>query len=168
MFRQGWRYFDDQPQRTDETCTYHNGSYTGDWQAHKRHGQGLRLYTSGGGYKGGWVNGKRHGYGFRRYADGGWFEGGWVKGKRHGPGLRMYPNGRYVTGRWWGGVPPPLPPLSGEFTLPLRAESSEFTLPLRAESSVFTLPLSAFTPYGGQGGCNPHGAGGVYPPPVFS
>jgi hypothetical protein len=101
-----WRYFDDLPDNIGFTKTYRNGSYTGDWYAGRRHGQGIRIYRCAGhkgavsGYKGSWRNGRRHGWGLRRYADGGWFEGFFAYGQRHGPGVRQYANGQQKRATW--------------------------------------------------------------------
>ena len=98
-----WRYYDALPDNTGQTQQYRNGSYTGDWYAGRRHGQGIRLYRKGGGYKGAWRNGLRHGFGLRCYTDGSWFEGYFTYGVRHGPGVRYYPNGHQRADTWWRG-----------------------------------------------------------------
>lgn len=58
----------------------------------KRHGRGVRLWSSGNRYDGHWVDGKMQGFGTMHYADGSVYEGAWEADQPHGRGTRVYGN----------------------------------------------------------------------------
>jgi hypothetical protein len=68
------------PQQGPGTHTFVDGSYTGEFQAGKRHGQGKMIYLADSSYEGAWAKDKKHGYGVLSSASG----NGCV---RHGRGM---------------------------------------------------------------------------------
>jgi hypothetical protein len=74
-------------------------TYTGQWLAGKKHGEGEEICTSGRSYVGGWRNGLFHGKGILKTAHGSVYDGTFHTGTQHGFGTITTADGSYV-GQW--------------------------------------------------------------------
>lgn len=63
------------------TYTNREGTYVGEWEQGKFHGQGTHVYRKGGVYVGEWRAGQYHGRGTYIYASGTTYVGQWENGK---------------------------------------------------------------------------------------
>ena len=84
--------------------TYDDGSkYSGEWQANKRHGEGIYIYATGNKYKGQFKADKRHGLGTFTWTDGESYVGYWRYDTPNGQGTRNFSNGSVKSGIWKDG-----------------------------------------------------------------
>lgn len=83
------------------------GSYEGQWQADKHHGEGHQTWSDGRTYDGQYEDGSFHGRGRMEWpADEGHkmlYEGQYVKDKKHGKGIFLWADGRTYNGPWHEG-----------------------------------------------------------------
>ena len=76
------------------------GSYEGEVDNRKPHGQGTWTHPDGRKYVGEWEDGFYHGQGTFTYPNGRQYEGEWKDGSRHGQGTFTYPDGETLQGEW--------------------------------------------------------------------
>ena len=77
--------------------------YSGEWQANKRHGEGIYIYATGNKYKGQFKADKRHGLGTFTWTDGESYVGYWRYDTPNGQGTRNFSNGSVKSGIWKNG-----------------------------------------------------------------
>merc|ERR1712070_289602 len=86
-------------------------TYTGQYSANLKDGEGVFEYPDGGKYQGNWRHDKRHGDGVYWYPNGDIYSGEWRFGTKHGRGtfihsesnarlVGTYVDGKFVKGKW--------------------------------------------------------------------
>ena len=81
------------------THTYANGgTYIGEWNGNKMHGQGTYTFARGSNYVGEFKDGIRNGQGTYTFASGENYVGEWKDDKRHGQGTYTFANGSKLVG----------------------------------------------------------------------
>ena len=85
-------------QRIIGTFETRNGTYTGEWKADLRHGQGKYTWANGDVYEGMWKNGLMDGEGMLRQVDGTKYKGGYKEGLKEGNGVLIDKDGKRYEG----------------------------------------------------------------------
>lgn len=79
-------------------------SYSGNWQAGKRHGKGITRWSSVSYYDGEWEADKCHGFGVRQWPNLDIYKGSWMKGVPEGHGhMIWHQDGQAYVGQWRNG-----------------------------------------------------------------
>jgi len=95
----------------EEGNTVFSSTYTGQYVANLKEGEGVFEYPDGGKYQGNWRHDKRHGDGVYWYPNGDIYSGEWRFGTKHGRGtfihadsnarlVGTYADGKFVKGKW--------------------------------------------------------------------